>query len=164
MERFALARMSVGVAIGTWVLLALGVGAPVAIVFMTSPQAQWMAPAAAVFLWSIFALVYGLWRPREFVVTAEGLQIVWPWRVRTLLRGEIVSVRPLTPSDLGRTLRVFGAGGLWGGFGRFHSRNMGNLEMYVSRRDGMVLIERTTGPDLVITPDRPTEFIAMLKV
>ncbi|MCE5278577.1 MAG: PH domain-containing protein [Planctomycetaceae bacterium] len=164
MERFALARMSFGVAVGTWLLLAMGPAAPVAILIMAPAQSRWLAPVAAVFLWSIFALVYGLWRPREFVVTAEGLQIVWPWRVRTLLREEIVAVRPLTRDDLGRTLRVFGAGGLWGAFGRFHSRNLGPMEMYISRRDGMILIERLTGPGLVITPERTTEFVGMMKV
>ncbi len=164
MERFALARMSVGVALSTYALLALGIAAPVAIILI-SPQslAQWLAPTAALFIWSIYALVYGLWRPREFVITADGLQIVWPWRVRMVLREEILSVRPVTRSDLGRTLRVFGAGGLWGAFGRFSSRNLGSLEMYISRGDAMILIDRTTGPSLIITPDRPTEFVGMLK-
>jgi hypothetical protein len=34
--------------------------------------------------------------------------------------------------------------------------------MYVSRADGVVLVERRRGRDLLITPERPAEFAAAL--
>lgn len=52
--------------------------------------------------------------------------------------------------------------GLWGGFGWLGMSRRGFVDVYVSRTNGIVLVERRTGRDLLITPERPGEFVAAL--
>lgn len=54
-----------------------------------------------------------------------------------------------------------GVGGLWGGFGWLWTQRQGALEFYISRSTGLVLLERPAGRSLLITPDRPAEFVAI---
>lgn len=60
--------------------------------------------------------------------------------------------------NVGWCARV-GAGGLWGGFGWLWTQRRGILQMYISRTDDLVWIERGTERSWLITPERPAEFI-----
>jgi hypothetical protein len=70
------------------------------------------------------SLIYGwVWlrfRPTQFIMHPERIEIVWPLKRREFLRSDIVSIEWLTRHELkqnvGWGMRV-GAGGLWGGFG-----------------------------------------------
>jgi hypothetical protein len=63
--------------------------------------------------------------------------------------------------QVGWGMRV-GAGGLWGGFGWLWTTRRGIVQMYVSRLDRFVWIERGGERPWLITPDRPEMFVAAL--
>jgi len=158
---FELAEMSGGIAVMTWCLIALGLAAPIA-VFVLAPEA-WMALVLAVILWGTFAFVWVFYRPGRFEIHDGGLRIAFPIRSFCIPADEITAVEAISKSDLGFVIRTCGAGGLWGGFGRFWSRKMGRMLIYASRGDALVCIRRGQKPTLLISPDNREEFITELQ-
>lgn len=63
--------------------------------------------------------------------------------------------------EIGWGMRV-GAGGLWGGFGRLWTTRRGVVQMYVTRTDRFVRIERAGGRPWLITPEQPEAFVRAL--
>jgi len=166
MRRFSLAPMS-GLILGlTVVLLAI----PVVFIAL-SLLVPWPRGAEALFgiigllLVVLYATVWLLWRPAAFEIGPHHLALVFPLRRREIPRDDIVATTALERGHFreryGWALRV-GVGGLWGGFGWLWTSRRGFVEMYVSRTDGIVLIERGRGRDLLITPEHPGDFIAAL--
>jgi hypothetical protein len=121
--------------------------------------------APALLLGLIYAWVWTRFRPTAFVVHPETLEIVWPLKRRQILRRQISAVRLIDRHELRREvgwgMRV-GAGGLWGGFGWLWTSRRGIVQMYVSRLDRFVWIERGTERPWLITPDRPEAFARAL--
>lgn len=119
----------------------------------------------ALFVGGIYAWVWLRFRPSRFVVRPDVLEIVWPLKRRRLSCRDIVSVRLLDPprlrAEIGWGMRV-GAGGFGGGFGWLWTRRRGVVQMYVSRTDRFVWIERLHHRPWLLTPDRPEEFVAAL--
>jgi hypothetical protein len=103
-----------------------------------------------------------LWmRPRHFVIDEDAIEIVWPLRSRRIQGAELCSARTITAREFrrehGLAVRI-GVGGLWGGFGLLWTRPK-TFDMYVSRGDGLVILERDRARPLLITPERPEEFV-----
>jgi hypothetical protein len=121
----------------------------------------------AYFLGAIYAWVWLRFRPGRFVVTAEALEIQWPLKRRLIARDGITSVRLVDTAGLWREvgwgMRV-GAGGLWGGFGWLWTRRRGIVQMYISRTDRFVWIERGDERPWLITPEEPEAFVRALGV
>jgi hypothetical protein len=121
--------------------------------------------ALGLLLAALYAGVWLFWRPTAFELGPRSLGVVFPLRRREISRDDIVGATLLERRALcaryGLSLRV-GVGGLWGGFGWLWTRRRGLVGMYVSRADGVVLVERRRGRDLLITPERPAEFAAAL--
>ena len=70
----------------------------------------------------------------------------------------------MIPKDeVGFGIRLFGAGGLWGVFGLCWSKGLGRFDAYLCRSDAMVLVAFHQRRPLLITPERPEEFIAALE-
>ena len=114
------------------------------------------------------AIVCGLWvcvwcwfRPTRFEVGPNGMLIVWPWRQRLVKRDEIAGAVEMSNRDFlaqyGRGARV-GAGGLWGGFGLLMTKKE-TLDLYASRADRFVLVHRRQGRTMLLTPERPEQFV-----
>jgi len=55
-----------------------------------------------------------------------------------------------------------GAGGLWGAFGWLWTTKRGTVQMYISRTDNFVWIERRSERPWLITPERPEQFVAAM--
>jgi hypothetical protein len=91
--------------------------------------------------------------------------VVWPLKRREIRRDGIAGVRLVDRRtlrrDIGWGMRV-GAGGLWGGFGWLWTTRRGIVQMYVSRTDGFVWIERLNDRPWLITPERPEAFVRAL--
>lgn len=159
--RFGLAPMSApirGLTIVLWCLpLALaaagrGPGPPL----LTTVAALLVALYGAVWLW---------WRPTAFEVSPGELRIVFPARRRRvpladLERCRVISARTFR-DEHGMAIRV-GVGGMWGGFGRLWTRRRGWVDFYVSRTDGLVLVERRGAAPLLLTPAAPERFAALV--
>jgi hypothetical protein len=113
----------------------------------------------------IYAWIWLRFRPTHFTVRPDAIEVVWPLKRRTIPRADISSVRLLDKhgikQETGWALRV-GAGGLWGGFGWLWTQRRGIVQMYISRLDGFVWIDRVGGRPWLITPDRPEIFIRAL--
>lgn len=122
-----------------------------------------MGPALLVVI--IYAWVWLRFRPTAFVVRPAALDVIWPLKRREIRRDEISDVRLIDRQELRREagwcMRV-GAGGLWGGFGWLWTRRRGVVQMYISRTDGFVWIERIKGRPWLITPEDPEAFVHAL--
>jgi len=157
MQRYRLAPMSPGIRVLTIVLLALPV---VFLVGALAGQADLAVPLVAVLV--IYGWVWLGFRPSMFVIHPRALEVVWPLKRREVPRASIVSLRQADvktlKSEIGWGARV-GAGGLWGGFGWLWTRRRGIVQMYISRTDRFVWIERGEERPWLITPERPEEFI-----
>ena len=111
---------------------------------------------ALLYLWA------WLWmRPRHFELTEDALIIAWPTRSRRIARQDIRGARTIVAKDFraqyGLAARI-GIGGLWGGFGLLWTRPQ-TFDMYISRTDGLVILELSGARPLLITPERPEQFV-----
>ena len=134
-----------------------------AVVSLSSPTP--FAPIIVLgFFASLYAFVWLFMRPTRFVLSPDGLVVVWPLRQRRIPRSHLVSAERVTRADLGSECGIllrFGAGGLWGGFGLLWSSRGKHLSLFVSRHaDGLVLVRCDPSRSLLITPERPSEFAA----
>ena len=111
----------------------------------------------AIYLW-----IWLRFRPTRFIVHPEALEVIWPLKRRVIPRSQIAQTRIVSNQDLRREIgwgmRV-GAGGLWGGFGWLWTQRRGIVQMYVSRTDDFVWIERPGERSWLITPERPKAFV-----
>jgi hypothetical protein len=152
--RFPLAPMSPAI---RWLTLALWLLPALLAVWAAASRSRlaWAPCVALVFLYA------GVWlacRPSSFEVSASSLDIVFPIWTRSLpassLRGARLTSSAAFRQDFGWALRI-GVGGLWGGFGWLWTSRRGLVEFYVSRVDGLLLVEREAGKPLLITPGDP---------
>jgi hypothetical protein len=132
---------------------------------MSATGAHFLAlPALLLIL--VYAWVWLRFRPSMFMVYDNALEVVWPLKRRSIPREEITAVRQVDGEELTREIgwgtRV-GAGGLWGGFGLLWTRRRGMVQMYISRTDGYVWIERGDKRPWLLTPLQPEEFIRALR-
>jgi hypothetical protein len=161
---FALAAMSPLVAAITWVFVAAGVVLPVVIV-AAAPKGiiGWATSLLGTLPLAVMAFIWLVLRPGRLEVTPEGVWIHWPVRRRLLAAGEIADARVLSRKEVGFGMRVFGAGGVFGGFGWFWSRRVGLFHAYATRNDGLVLIRLASARPLIVTPARPEEFVQAVR-
>jgi hypothetical protein len=157
---FPLAPMCRFIFMLTIVLLAV----PVALLAGAALGARVLTGAVLLVVF-IYVWVWTRFRPTAFVVHPHALEVVWPLKRRELERAGIVSVRLMTRQELrqevGWGVRV-GAGGLWGGFGWLWTQRRGIVQMYISRIDRFVWIERVNERPWLITPDEPEAFLRAL--
>ena len=157
---FRLAPMSRMILVLTLVLLAIPAFFAAAVAFGNRTL-----EGPAVLVLAIYAWVWLRFRPTRFVVRRSVIDVVWPLKRRRIPRAGISGVQLIDACELRRragfAMRV-GAGGLWGGFGWLWSRRLGIVQMYVSRTDGLVWIERGAERPWLITPEEPDAFVRLL--
>jgi hypothetical protein len=159
-KSFRLARMSPLMLMPTVLFLA----APPAL-FVGAMYGRHQLLVPALLLLAIDAWVWLRFRPSRFIVQRSGLEVIWPLKYRSIPRESIVSARVIDRQELKREIgwgmRV-GAGGIWGGFGWLWTKRRGVVQMYISRTDGFVWIDRTGGRPWLLTPEEPEEFVRAL--
>lgn len=158
-QRFRLAPMSRSVQGLTVGLLAL----PAVLLAGAAVEPALTAPALICF--TTYGWIWLRFRPTRFAVHPDTLEVVWPLKRRELTRDGIAGVRLIDRHalrrDAGWCVRI-GAGGLWGAFGWLWTRRRGIVQMYVSRTDHLVWIERPHGRPWLVTPERPEAFVRAL--
>jgi hypothetical protein len=169
-QGFAVAQADNTTKLWTGLILALllaGAGAAFFFAITFHGALSWSAGLAGVLLLLATGLATGLiWlyaRPTCFEVSPEGLKLVWPARTRKLPRNAFADMQPLSRIDLGHCVRLFGVGGLFGSFGRYRSEYLGNMDLYVTRTDAMVLLRLKNRRPLILTPQDPNAFLAALR-
>ena len=133
---------------------------------LASYAAEYRASTTAIgLLVAIYSWVWLRFRPTQFVVHQDVLEVIWPLKRRQISRASIADVRIVNRRDLksqvGWGMRV-GAGGLWGGFGWLWTQRRGIVQMYISRMNDLVWIELTAGRPWLLSPERPQEFVQAL--
>jgi len=157
--RFPLAPMSPSILVLTLVLWLLALSFLLYFVFV----GQVFSGAIALLLFALYGIVWLFCRPSRFKIVPDNLEIIFPvWRRSVPFRD--VSEIHLVSSDefkqkFGWAMRI-GVGGLWGGFGWLWTSKGGLVEFYVSRVDGLVMIERNAGKNILVTPDEPEKFVS----
>lgn len=159
-KTFRLAPMSPIILVMTLILLALPIFFFIAVLFGARFH---IVPGLLVS--TLYAWIWLRFRPSHFVVHDHALEILWPLKRREISRDGISSVRLLTSEELKREigwgLRM-GAGGLGGGFGWLWTKQHGLVQMYVSRTDQFVWIDRGNDRPWLLTPEQPEAFVHAL--
>lgn len=107
---------------------------------------------SAALLWSCWALA-----PKGYIVEAGLVTVDRPLMpVRIPLRPGTV-VEAAGPGLFDGSLRTMGNGGLFGYYGNFWKKGIGNYLLYATRSDRFVLIDN--GKKYFLTPDEPELFI-----
>lgn len=150
-----------GMSRSLWWLSAFLLAIPVALLLAVLIGSQvLLIPLALVTV--IYAWVWLRFRPTCFAIHPDTIEIIWPLKRRTIPRASVESARIIRAAELkhevGWGVRV-GAGGLWGGFGWLWTQRRGIVQMYVSRLDEFVWIERGRERPWLITPEHPEEFV-----
>ena len=157
---FALAPMCTLIRALTLGLLAIPLVFVATAVFWRSPL---LIPGLLVL--AIYVWIWFRFRPTRFVVHTDAMEVLWPLKRQLIPRAQISSVRRIDKQELRREIgwgmRV-GAGGLWGGFGWLWTQRRGIVQMYISRTDDFVWIERPGDRPWLITPERPEAFVRAL--
>jgi hypothetical protein len=84
-------------------------------------------------------------RPDAIVVSRLGSPLVISYR-------RIHEVRRTDPNEIGFVWRIFGSWGFLGWFGRFRSRRLGEFHAYATNQRDLVLITKTNGAKILISP------------
>lgn len=157
---FRLAPMSPVIRAVTLVLLALPV-----VFFASAVIGYTWFVIPGLLLVATYSWVWLRFRPTLFVIGPSTVEVVWPLKRRQLYRQDISDVRLIEGHELQREIgwgmRV-GAGGLWGGFGWLWTQRRGIIQMYISRTDCFVWIERYGKRPWLITPEHPQTFVRAL--
>lgn len=160
MKAFPLAQMSPMILALTLALFLL----PLAF-FATAAFGKFSLAGLGLLVAALYSWVWFRFRPSRFLVSPSALEVIWPLKRRRIPRQDIASVRLIDKGELrgeiGWGVRV-GAGGLWGGFGWLWTQRRGIVQMYISRTDGLVWIERISDRPWLITPDEPESFVRAL--
>lgn len=123
-------------------------------------------PVLAVFVWVLglpglvaLGLAYR-WSPRAFSITEAAVVIERPGKPIAIPLASIREARELAPGT--SFSRVLGSGGLFGYFGSFRNAQLGDVQLYATRRDGYVLLS-TDAATYVITPSPAASFLEQLQ-
>lgn len=128
--------------------------------FFVSPEnGQDIFKYAAISLIFIFVIVY-LLRPNNYSVSSEKLLIHRVLYNVEIQRNNIQSVQEIDESQIKNSTRTFGVGGFFGNFGKFWNSKLGSMTWYVTRRNNFVLVETKDQKKIILTPDKPEEFVA----
>ena len=161
MQEFVLAPMSPFIRVLTLFMLSL----PLAFIAAALVQPSSLLFTPGIVLIALYAWAWLPFRPTRFVVSRDAIDVHWPLKHRRIPRSGIRGVRRIDNAELramvGAGVRV-GAGGLWGGFGWLWTSHRGIAQMYVSRTDDYVWIERGRERPWLITPVDPERFVQAL--
>jgi Bacterial PH domain len=102
-------------------------------------------------------------RPNNYSVSPDKLLIHRLINNVKIDRNNIQSVQEIDESQVKNSLRTFGVGGFFGNFGTFWNGKLGKMTWYVTRKNNFVLVETKDQKKIILTPDKPEEFVASFK-
>ena len=109
----------------------------------------------------IFAFAFAwLSMPKAYEIDDYGLQIDRMIGGKHMDISELASASVVTRDDLGLGLRAFGSGGAFGYLGVFWYSKAGFVSMHVTDKSKLILITKTNGKKLMISPDETEAFLA----
>lgn len=130
--------------------------------FLSPENGQDIMKYAAIPLIFVFVIVY-FFRPNNYSVSSDKLLIHRLIKDVEIDRNNIQSVQEIDESQVKNSLRTFGVGGFFGNFGTFWNGKLGKMTWYVTRKNNFVLVETKDQKKIILTPDKPEEFMASFK-
>jgi hypothetical protein len=127
--------------------------------FLTPEDEKNTALSLAILPIIAFAVVY-LLRPNNYSVSSDKLLIHRMLANVEINRNDIQSVQEIDESQVKNSIRTFGVGGFFGSFGKFWNGKLGSMTWYVTRKNNFVLVETKDQKKIILTPDKPEEFVA----
>ncbi len=125
------------------------------------PQANFSLSLGFYFLAILFLYIL-LFIPKYYSVDASAISIHRPIFSFKINRSEIAACSVILNGEMRGVIRVAGNGGLFGYTGFFWNTKYGTMRWFATQRKNYVLIEKTNGNKIVITPDEPEKFIEAL--
>jgi Bacterial PH domain len=107
----------------------------------------------------VYVIVF-LLRPNNYSVSSDKLLIHRALSNVEISRNNIQTVQEIDESEVKNSIRTFGVGGFFGNFGKFWNGKLGNMTWYVTRKNNFVLVETKDQKKIILTPDKPEEFVA----
>jgi len=138
-------KVAKGITIGAC-LLVLG------IIIITSITSGGRVPLFIPFIPAVISVAAYLYAPKSYTLNDTSLIInkvigkVW------IDLNTVKEVEKIPQFD-GGTIRTFGSGGFFGYYGKFYNRVIGKMNMYVTRRDTMILLKTKDDRNIIISPD-----------
>lgn len=97
--------------------------------------------------------------PKSYEINETNVIIKRAFNNVTLNRSQIKDILKIENGKLYWSIRTFGVGGLFGYFGKFWSKEFGNMTWYATRRDKAIMIITKENKKIVLTPDEVEKFI-----
>lgn len=144
----------------TTILVVLFLLVIVIIAFFLIPKGEPNIIDSIAFLPVISFFVVYLFRPNNYSISNDKLLIHRMIGNIEINRANIQSVQEIDESQVKNSIRTFGVGGFFGSFGKFWNSKLGNMTWYVTRRNNFVLVETKDQKKIILTPDKPEEFVA----
>ncbi len=126
-------------------------------------SAVWLLLVGEAFLPVGVLVILAFFAPRSYEIDSDAVVVKRLGRDVVISVREIREVRRLEGVKMGFTLRLFGCGGFLGWFGLFYSRALGKFWAYAGNQEDSVLLTRTDGSKVVISPNHPDAFIAAVQ-
>ncbi len=108
-------------------------------------------------------LVVSLLAPRSYVVRADGIVVNRLGPSLVIAYEYIEELRRIDSGEIGFAWRIFGSGGFVGWFGWFYSQSLGRFLAYATNQQDLVLITKTDGTKIVISPYPPDAFLEAVR-
>lgn len=106
----------------------------------------------AILLIAIYLICWSL-KPLRYEISDDEI-IIRRWiKSVHINKSEIESLKFLDKNELAGSLRTFGVGGLFGWYGKFTNKELGDMTWYITRRDKPILIMTKMGKNILISPD-----------
>lgn len=155
MFKATLDKLSKGV---LWGIVALTI-LFVVIAFAIPDVGAWMMVIPIITL--VGVLIYGyLYSPIAYSITSNEVIIHRRINTYSIPRTSIHSLYPITEAEMGRVIRLFGNGGVFGYTGIYRSKQQGTMNWFVSQHKNYVVIESNFKKKYVLTPDDVPGFLA----
>jgi len=139
--------------------LTIVTGISISSFFLSPENGQDIMKITAIPLILFFIVVY-FFRPNNYSVSPDKLLIHRMINNIEIERNNIQSVQEIDKSQVKNSLRTFGIGGFFGSFGKFWNGKLGSMIWYVTRKNNFVLVETKDQKKIILTPDKPEEFVA----
>jgi hypothetical protein len=94
-----------------------------------------------------------LYAPEKYVVGNFDIAINRPMGDIVIHVKDILEIRVLKENELEGTSRTFGVGGLFGYYGSYYNKVLGDMKWYATNQNNMVIIRSRQGDAIVISPD-----------
>jgi hypothetical protein len=111
---------------------------------------------------SIFAGI-ARFAPWHYLVRPDGIVVGRLGAPLVIAYPGIREVRRTGLDEIGFAWRVFGSAGFLGWFGLFRSRTLGEFRACATNQRDLVLITKTNGTKLVISPHQPEAFVEAVR-